>query len=423
MASVTTKQFLYAELQKAFDPEVIFKLHQVYQLMLNDIDHDMYDGHQHPDSTIRRDLQELRDDNLITFADYDGSYYINKPINFDPKENIFDLEALKQNGRIFGWSDKIKDTTAPGVNFERWMIAHKDEVMSHKIARELDIPCQTRVGSALFLQTIDQIRDDIIENGYDYRCYQPAIEELPQPIEYKGKVYKYIVRDGNNRYELPWDYFPCALIKSEDEYSSLQFGAMANNPTKDKKNDCTPDDVKQMIRLGFKYGKIAKDEDSVYNVLAERYKETRKKDRRQFVSEILGEEGIKVSIEPYDIKKAEKHLSENYGVELNPETDYVVGWGRESDHYRKYHSIFEWATSTPGIQLNEYAFLEMGQGVTTQPTEENADEQRIILESGLRKYVKHCCKVADQYRSGELKMPNRKWLSQVNETEKFNEFQ
>ena len=170
-----TKELLRQRLVETYDPTVTFKLAAVYKLLLEETDTDVYDDHKEPQAAIRRDLQELRDDNIITFVDYDGTYYINKPINFNPKENIFDLEALEQNGRIFDWSDKLKDTNAPGINFECWMIAHKDEVMSHKIARELDIPCQTRAGSALFLQTIDQIRDDIIENGYDYRCYQPAI--------------------------------------------------------------------------------------------------------------------------------------------------------------------------------------------------------------------------------------------------------
>ena len=420
----TSKELLRQRLLDTFDPTVIFKLAEVYRLMLEETDTDVYDNHKEPQATIRRDLQELRDDNIITFFDYDGTYYVNEFQDIDFKKNIFDLDQLKKNGRIYGWDDKTQTTNAPGIEFDCWMIAHKDEVMSHKVARKLGITCQTRVGQALFLKTISEIANDIVNgNGYDYRSFQPVIEELPEPIEFEGKVYKYIVREGNNRYSLPWKHFPCALIKSEDEYSSLQFGAMANNPSNDKKNDNTPEDVKRMIRIGFEHGKIAKTETAVYEVLATNYKKTRSKDRVQFVSEILGEEGVKLSIEPYDKTKAAKNLKEDYKVNLNPDTDHIEGWGRESDHYRKFFHIYEKATATPGIHLNEYAFLEMGKGVKNQPTEENAVQLRIQLESLKKIYINHCCKVADQYRSGQLNRINVKWMAQVNETEKYNEFQ
>lgn len=420
----TTKELLRQRLVETYDPMVTFKLTAVYKLLLEETDTDVYDNHKEPQATIRRDLQELRDDNIITFLDYDGTYYINEFKDIDTTENIFDLDQLKKNGRIYGWSDKNQNTNAPGINFICWMIADKDEVMSHDVARKLGIPCQTRVGQALFLKTISDITNDIRDNGYDYRSFQPAIEPLPEPIEFEGKTYKYIVREGNNRYKVPWKYFPCALIEGEDEYSSLQFGAMANNSNNEKlKNYNTPDDVKRMIRIGFEHGKIDKTEDAVYEVLATNYKETRKKDRRQFVSEILGEEGVKVSIEPYDKTKAAKNLKEDYKVNLNPDTDHIEGWGREADHYRKFYHIFEKATATPGIHLNEYAFLEMGQGVKNQPSEENAVQLRIQLESQKKNYIIHCCKVADQHRSGQLKTINVNWMAQLNYKEKNNEFQ
>ena len=423
MPSSTSKELLRQRLVNEFDSQCFFTLPQVYQLLLNETDTDVYDDHKEPEATIRRDLQELRDDGILTFVDYNGTYSINPVSTLNTKENIFSLELLERHGRIYSWNDKTKETSAPGIKFKQWMIVNKNEVMSHEIARELDIPCQTRVGKALFQSTQDDIRDDILSNGYDYHCFQPAVESLPEPITYKGNVYKFIVRDGNNRFELPWDWFPCALIESVDEYSSLQYGALANNPNKEKKNDCTPDDVKNMIRIGFQYGKIEKTQDAVYNVLAELYTETRKKDRRNFVAEILSEEGIKVSIEPYDNTKAQKHLEENYKVVLNNKTQYIAGWGRRPDHYRKFFTIFETALANPQDQLTEYAFLEMGKGVAVQPTENNANDLRIKLESEKKLYINHCCNVADAYRSGQLKKIDVKWLAQVNECERYNEFQ
>ena len=119
------------------------------------------------------------------------------------------------------------------------------------------------IGQALFQTTINQITEEVADGDYDYRCYQPAVSKLDKPIQYtdedgKEYVFKYIVRDGNNRYELPWRYFPCCVISGQDEYSLLQYGAIANAPTREKKNDCTPADVQYMIRLGFEHKKMKK---------------------------------------------------------------------------------------------------------------------------------------------------------------------
>jgi len=412
----TTKDHLLQTLVSEYEPKVSFVLPTVYDLVLN-ADPSRYAHLKDAQSTIRRDLQELRDEGYVTFVDYEGTYYINPTASIDPTVNIFSLEELERHGRIL---------PAPGVHFERWAILNKDEVMSHAVARELDIPCQTRVGRALFLKTIEEITNEVYNNGncdgYDYRCWQPAVSALSEPVEYNGKTYRYIVRNGNNRYELPWNYYPCAIISGDTEYSLLQYGAISNNPSKEKKNDLTDADVKYMIQLGFEYGEIEKTEEAVYDVLATLYKEIRKKDRRNFVAEILLESGIQVSIEPYDIQKAKQHLKDNYQVELG-DHDYIMGWGRGADSYRKFHWIYQERLKNPDVEMIEYAFLEMGQGVKVQPTEENARTQRILLESERKEYINHCCDVADAHRSGQLKRNEVKWLAQVNSNEKFNEFQ
>ncbi|NBW13136.1 MAG: hypothetical protein EBR82_34455 [Caulobacteraceae bacterium] len=417
-----TKEPLLEILKEIYDYDVEFHVQDIYQLLSN-ISSTLYDHLEVSTAGVLRDVQELRDSGDLTFVDYNGTYFLNRPSVVNSKENIFSLEMLERHGRILMWNDKTKTTSAPGITFVRWMIADKNEVMSHTIARELGIECQTRVDQALFKNTQDEIRDSIISEGYDYRCCQPAVSELDTPIKYKGKTYKFITRDGNNRYELPWNHFPCALIKGKNEYSLLQYGAMANNPTKEKKNDCTPNDVKYIIRLGFDCGEIEKTEEAVYEILATRYKEIRKKDRRNFVAEILAEEGIKVSIEPYTKNKAEQHLIENYGVEMNEPDDFVAGWGRKPDHHRKLYEMFEFQLKNPEVYRNAYYFLEMGNGVETQPTESNARTQRILMESERKIYINHCCDVADLYRAGQLKPINVKWLAQVNSKEPYNVFQ
>jgi hypothetical protein len=430
MTSISTKEHLLMTLKENFSSGVIFTLKQVYDLVLNQNRiPELYEG-TNEEAVVRAAIQRLGQDKLLNMMcrdsmDLNGLYSLPEPKNtIDPNENIFDLEQLEKFGRI---------TKAPGITFDGWAILPKDEVMSHSVARELGIECQTRVGQALFQTTIDEITNSVYSEGYDYRCFQPAVSKLETPIEHDGKTYIYIVRDGNNRYELPWKHFPCAIISGESEYSLLQYGAISNNPTKEKKNDCTPDDVKYMIQLGFKYNEIQKDYDSIHQVLVDLYKETRKKDRRNFVAEILGEEGIKLSIEPYNIDKAEKTLKKVFNInnvcgerinQMNEsQTSFAIGWGRKPDHYRKFYLIFEKQLQYPDNQYTAYSYLEQGQGVSVEPNEKNIDELRTLMEGERKRMLKHYRRVLKAYDEGTLKPLDYKWLPQANNVELYNEFQ
>lgn len=426
---VSTKDHVLLTLRENFNPGVIFTLQQVYDLVLkqNRIP-ELYDN-KNEEEMVRAAIQRIAADDLLKMMcrdsmDLAGTYcLIDTKDTINPNENIFDIKELEKFGRI---------PKAPGVVFDRWDIINKNEVMSHSVARELGIECQTRVGQALFQSTIDEITINIANEGYDYRCFQPAVSELSEWVEYKGNIYKYIVRDGNNRFELPWKYFPCAVISGESEYALLQYGAMSNNPTKEKKNDCTPDDVKYMIQLGFKYNEIEKNFDAVMVVLQTRYKEIRKKDRRNFAAEILAEEGIKVSIEPFDINKAQKVLNDAYKIAdvcgdissmKEDDLTVAVGWGRKPDHPRKFQMLLEKQLEFPENEYTIYSFLEQGQGVSTQPDEKNIQELRVQMEAERKRHINYCMRVVTAYRCGKLKTPVYKWLAQANNVETYNEFQ
>lgn len=426
---VSTKDHVLLTLRENFNPGVIFTLQQVYDLVLkqNRVP-ELYDN-KNEEEIVRAAIQRIAADDLLKMMcrdsmDLAGTYcLIDTKDTINPNENIFDLKELEKFGRI---------PKAPGIEFERWDILNKNEVMSHSIARELGIECQTRVGQALFQSTIDEITINVANEGYDYRCFQPAVSELSEWVEYKGNIYKYIVRDGNNRFELPWKYFPCAVISGESEYALLQYGAMSNNPTKEKKNDCTPDDVKYMIQLGFKHNEIEKNFDAVMVVLQTRYKEIRKKDRRNFAAEILAEEGIKVSIEPFDINKAQKVLNDAYNIPdvcgdissmKEDDLAVAVGWGRKPDHPRKFQMLLEKQLEFPENEYTIYSFLEQGQGVSTQPNESNIQELRVQMEAERKRHINYCMRVVTAYRSGKLKTPAYKWLAQANNVETYNEFQ
>jgi len=433
---VSTKEHVLFTLRENFETGVIFTLQQVYDLVLNQnrID-ELYDG-KNEEEVVRAAIQRLEADQQLKMMcrdsmDLAGIYCLLETMtSINPNENIFSFEELEKHGRYY---DK-----APDINFDGWAILHKDEVMSHSVARKLGIECQTRVGQALFLDTINQITEEVAAGDYDYRCYQPAVSVLPEPIQYTDEdgrefVFKYIVRDGNNRFELPWKYFPCAIISGKDEYSLLQYGAIANTPTREKKNDCTVDDIKYIIRKGFDHNKIEKDIDAVIDVLKSRYKEVRKKDRRIFAAEILSDVGIKVSIEPYDISKAQKTLKDVFsisgvcGERINSmnesQTTFAIGWGRKPDHYRKWFHIFEKQLQYPDNNYVAYCFLEQGQGVSVQPNENNIDELRIINEGEKKRMLKHYRRVLKAHDEGTLKPIDFKWLPQANNVELYNEFQ
>lgn len=430
------RKHLRTVLKESIEPNEEFCLKEVYDLAL--IGHeDIYKEYEDAEAAVRTHIQDLEQEGFLNMryrenTSHGGIYYLSGSTKVDSSEKIFDIGLLKRHGRI---------VAAPNIKLVEWAILPKDQVMSHSVARLLDIPCQTRQGQALFQSTIDEITQDVIDNGYDYHCHQPAVSKLKEPVHHNGKTYLYLDRDGNNRYALPWDDFPCAIIESTcndpqaAEYSLIQYGAIANNPNKEKKNDITADDVKHIIHIGFDMNQIEKTEDAVYNTLATLYKETRKKDRRIFVCEILAEEGVRVSIEPYDLTKAIKHLKDNYQIDgkiwgdklnlMNGNcTQFTMGFGRFADHQRKFFMIFEKQLEFPENQYTCFSWLEQGNGVSTKPTKENIKQLRIDLEAERKKYITHCCDVADSHRKGVIKPLDYKWMAQSNYSdEKCDEFQ
>ena len=91
-------------------------------------------------------------------------------IDLDIKKSNFDIEQLKKLS---------PEPKGEGIEFVEWAILDKDEILSHTQARELGVKIQTRVGKAIFPETIKEIADDI-ENGkgYNYRLPQPSVSKL-----------------------------------------------------------------------------------------------------------------------------------------------------------------------------------------------------------------------------------------------------
>ena len=152
--TITTKEHVYFNLSQNFAAGVVFTLQEVYDLCLihNRIP-ELYNDITDEEATIRAALQRLESDKLVKFFhrdanDLSGTYcLLETKDQINPNQNIFDLAELEKHGR---WYEK-----SPGVTFDRWAILHKDEVMSHSVARILKIECQTRVGQALFQTTIN----------------------------------------------------------------------------------------------------------------------------------------------------------------------------------------------------------------------------------------------------------------------------
>ena len=426
--SVSVKNHVLISLRDTYGYDEVFNLKEVYNLCLNlNYDPEIYKDVVDEQSRIRSSLQDLEVEQLVKMFYYEdkklaGYYCLVPPKSQNFKENIFNLEELKKLGRIH---------KAPGITFVEWAILNKNEVMSHKIARELNIPCQTRVGDALFLHTIDNIAEDIRTNGYDYRDFQPAVSELETPVEYEGNTYKWIVRDGNNRFELPWNYFPCAIISGDTEYSLLQYGAISNAPLPANKNDCTPEDVMYMIQKGFERGEIEKDLHAVVHHLKKHYPNVNKHRREKFALEILGAAGVKASFEPFDLKKSRDHLEKHFGLKVSTSVtnmaedqyQFTMGWGRRVAMPTQWYYILSRMLKFPNIRLKMFSWLETGEGVSPKPNKDNAKQIRNEFENSYKDQIEFCCAVADAYRAGKLPGIDFLWLPQVNDSEKHNQLQ
>ena len=348
----------------------------------------------------------------------------------NPADPSVQAEFLKL--KTFG---RIK--SAPNVTFKKWVILNKKNVLSHSKAKELGIKCQTRKGLALFLPTIATINEDIEQNGWDYYEYQPAVSKIteefckennvPFPLIVDGEEKTHIVRDGNNRFETDWVLFPCGVIEG-DEYDLKRFGTIANVPdNKTKKNDCSDEDVMSIIQEGFEVGKVEKTEQGVWDELFNNYREVRKKDRKIFVAEILEKSGKKVSVEPFDIPKAEAHLKDHFGVEMGQDGDVTrecVGFGRSADEYRTFFRLITNATKFPKVIQYVYAFQQHGKGVSPQPDEENINDKRKRTSNSLDDFMhEFILPAADAWRSGNFGAIIFRHLPQLNYKEKHNEFQ
>jgi hypothetical protein len=336
-------------------------------------------------------------------------------------ENIFDVDSLNKLS---------PQPESPGTTFVRWDILNKEEVLSHQQARELNIQIQTRVGQALFPDTIREICEDVIENGWNYRLPQPIVSELETPIiGPDGKQKNYVVRDGNNRFELPFSYFPCAVVSGE-EYDLLRLGCISNNPNSwSRKNDCTADDVKAMIQLGFKMGKIEKTEEAVFAELENNYPQVRKRGRTRFVAEILESVGMSVSFQPYTKSTLRKHLSEHFDMDLGVDDDNMVireasGWGRNLDNVNNTINLLKTAIKNPNFQVQAISYLLISEDMPEKPNENNAKQLRAEYDTFVVDFIRNfCIPVADSFRKGILKVPTNNWIAQVNGKEKLDQFQ
>jgi len=363
-------------------------------------------------------------------------------LNFDSLNQEFNIleskDALSIELTKLKTLGRHRCNKVPGVDFIEWRILPKRNILSHSQAKELGIPCQTRVGQALFLETIKTINQNIQEEGWDYYTFAPAVSVIDQefcnrygieyPLIIDGERKDWIVRDGNNRYETDWELFPCAVI-SGDDYDLRRYGAMANAPdNKTKKNDCTEDDVIAIIHEGFTCGKIAMTEDAVFEELKKNYTEVQKKNRRNLVAKIMKMAGQQVSVEPFDIKKAEKHIEKHMNITMGEDVNCVrtvYGFGRESDETRKLISIWTDAVRYPSLTHECYVFQEQGQGVSVEPNEENMADKRKKAAQKITYDFMHdfVLPTADAYRKGKVGPIIVKHLPQLNYHENDNEFQ
>ena len=319
------------------------------------------------------------------------------------------------------------------VKFVKWIILNKSEVLSHKEALELGIIVQTRVGASLFPGTIDEIYADVEDTGWKYRLSQPAVSRLETPIIFKGVEKKYIVRDGLNRFELPYENFLAALIEGtgeNPEYALQKFGCTANNPDAyTRRNENTPEDVAALIRRGIDMGCIEETEDAITKELETSYPHIRTRSRPRFVKEILNSIGLLTSFEHLNKTDVQNMLTTHFSTYLDSCDKRKVkifrqGWGRPFDEMRNVFNVWEYQIENPSQDIDIVSWLTTGSGVTTEPTNLNCDFLRKENTNVFQKYIEIAEKIVDLKNKGLYIFPNFRWVSQANaNNERLDHFQ
>ena len=337
-------------------------------------------------------------------------------------QNSRSVDNLKQDFFLIELLEKCTHTPkAFGTKFEKWVIVSREDVY----VGQNDKSTQTRAGTQLFLNSVNQISKSVETDGWDYSLPQPTIA-LYEKVAPDGKYYKYQLINGRHRWYAIHEYaqFPAGLISAESAYRLRSAGTILNNEDpKFKKRDNTPDDVKLMIHEGIECGEIESNKESIIVELRINYPFTKTKHRPQFAQQILKEIGIKSKFEDWDESSVKRYLKEQFsegeytirGVQDSKgRIGFMIPFGREKNEVWGYHLLKKSQKDNPNIEHYIIGYLSSGEGVTIQPTSDNIQELRDSKGNYLTKSINNDRYFVNIKQKGEFKEPQILWLPQDN---------
>ena len=207
----TTKDHLLQTLVSEYEPKVSFVLPTVYDLVLN-ADPARYAHLKEPEASIRRDLQELRDEGYVTFIDYEGTYHLNSDTT-KTKVYCFTQELLEscRNSapRIEKFLKNYGELAEPQLQLIPLDEIHGlDPIQNQKTGRVNPRGFQVRSEEDIDSNVVDDMVEDILNLDWDPTAHQPVFFALGEEWRYGNK--KWGIANGNHRYT--------AAIKAGETY-------------------------------------------------------------------------------------------------------------------------------------------------------------------------------------------------------------
>lgn len=435
----TTKIQLFDILKENYDCEVPFHIQDIYQLLSN-ISSKIYDHLEAPNSEVLRDVQELRSDDLLTFVDYNETYFLNSSKSSQLNKLIYSEEHIQFI--IEQLEKKAPEPEGDEIVFERWDCIKKDEIIDHEEAVRLNLPeyYQQRHGNDLFHDTVAQISDNIKTKGWMYNIPQPSVSELKPSIEgarlkepiigSDGKIKKYVLRNGRHRYCSVGDYLPCSVISAPHEDYLEKFGTTSNNP--DGIHICnftTESDAISAVRKWIKSGRLEPNIDVVKEYLKKWYPHITPNDRIGTASKILELEGHRESIRSWKQSEIRTFIQDKFNLFEGPDFKknimrYVYVMNNKNDDIRLLVQIMEDMINPKykGFTFEVYASLGNRSGRDQEVTSQNITSLRLKNMAKWPEFVAKARKLSTLISENNIPPLTMRFVQQDNNGENPNEF-
>ena len=457
-----TVDFLRNTLTNFVEPDKDFTLEQLID-HVSDPWNSVYDGRTSEDSReacVRADLQVLRDQEFLTFVDYDGTYRLNSideeyyfdELNeeFNTKEPWGEEERELELQRMKNQHNAGEMPLPKGKEIEVVgdpQILRKDQIIDHDEATRLGLLQyqQERSGNDVDMNRVESIKESRRKDGYLLGVAPlPAVSklkprdgaEITGPIIGSDKIEKtHVLRNGRHRFLSEDEYLRCWEIDSEHEDFLELFGTTANNPfaavqavgvTTEQDAIAATRKWIQKKRLEIVKGEDDKNLDVVCKFLKDNYPHIN--NRIVVARDILALEGVECSIKPYYIKDVQNFASSVGGFTWGHDYDkkiarfsFVLNSSTTID--RATEEVERFKTNNEGWKVEVYASLNnTPNGRDVEVTPNNINELRKKQIELFNESEEYCVKFTNQKKRGKIEPTKFIFVSQDNKNEERNSF-